>query len=219
MTYDFSARDLDLYFHSKGRSNVEAVDERQQLESLTREEKTLARTVATIQTKYDEAVAKKGKLQTDNTTNGEKKAELESKLTQLQSELASTRAELDKQQREYFLQQQMKAIRDELGGENVAEVKEMQKKGETKKWPDAAADIFKKGTEKLERMHPSTPDYSVVYNHLDLMLDLPWEEYTTDSYDLRKAKKVLDHDHYGMNKIKERILLNSWVLIDLERTS
>ena len=127
-------------------------------------------------------------------------AELKNKVTN------KTRAELDKQQREYFLQQQMKAIKDELGGDNVAEVKEMQKKAETKKWPAAAAEMFKKGVEKLERMHPSTPDYSVVYNHLDLMLDLPWNEYTTDSYDLRKAKKVLDHDHYGMNKIKDRIL-------------
>ncbi len=127
-------------------------------------------------------------------------AELKNKVTN------KTRAELDKQQREYFLQQQMKAIKDELGGDNVAEVKEMQKKAETKKWPAAAKDMFNKGVEKLERMHPSTPDYSVVYNHLDLMLDLPWEEYTEDSYDLKKAKKILDHDHYGMNKIKERIL-------------
>src|SRR5687767_8840700 len=66
--------------------------------------------------------------------------------------------------------------------------------------------MFQKGIEKLERMHPTTPDYSVVYNHLDLMLDLPWEEYTADKYDLRKAKKVLDRDHYGMDKVKERIL-------------
>ncbi len=127
-------------------------------------------------------------------------AELKNKVTN------KTRAELDKQQREYFLQQQMKAIKDELGGDNVAEVKEMQKRAETKKWNAAAKDMFNKGAEKLERMHPSTPDYSVVYNHLDLMLDLPWEEYTLDQYDLKKAKKVLDHDHYGMAKIKERIL-------------
>jgi len=66
--------------------------------------------------------------------------------------------------------------------------------------------MFDKGIEKLDRMHPSTPDYSVVYNHLDLMLDLPWEEYTQDEYDLKKAKKILDKDHYGMDKIKERIL-------------
>jgi ATP-dependent Lon protease len=127
-------------------------------------------------------------------------AELKNKVTN------KTRAELDKQQREYFLQQQMKAIKDELGGDNVAEVKEMQKKAESKKWTAAAKEMFNKGVEKLERMHPSTPDYSVVYNHLDLMLDLPWEDYTQDQYDLKKAKKVLDHDHYGMNKIKERIL-------------
>ena len=127
-------------------------------------------------------------------------AELKNKVTN------KTRAELDKQQRDYFLQQQMKAIKDELGGENVAEVKEMQKKAESKKWPAAAKEMFSKGVEKLERMHISTPDYSVVYNHLDLMLDLPWQEYTEDSYDLKKAKKILDHDHYGMQKIKERIL-------------
>ena len=127
-------------------------------------------------------------------------AELKNKVTN------KTRAELDKQQRDYFLQQQMKAIKDELGGENVAEVKEMQKKAEEKKWPAAAKEMFNKGVEKLERMHPSTPDYSVVYNHLDLMLDLPWADYTEDSYDLKKAKKILDNDHYGMQKIKERIL-------------
>ena len=127
-------------------------------------------------------------------------AELKNKVTN------KTRAELDKQQRDYFLQQQMKAIKDELGGENVAELKEMQKKAETKKWPVTARDMFNKGVEKLERMHISTPDYSVVYNHLDLMLDLPWEDYTEDSYDLKKAKKILDNDHYGMQKIKERIL-------------
>lgn len=118
-----------------------------------------------------------------------------------------TRTELDKQQKEYFLQQQLKSIKEELGGDsNDREVKEMQKKAETKKWSTAAKEMFQKGVEKLERMHPSTPDYSVVYNHLDLLLDLPWEDYTEDNYDLKRAKKVLDEDHYGMNKIKERIL-------------
>lgn len=127
--------------------------------------------------------------------------------TELKNKVTNkTRAELDKQQREYFLQQQMKAIKDELGGDNVAEVKDMLKKAENKKWTAAAKEMFTKGVEKLERMHPSTPDYSVVYNHLDLMLDLPWNDYTEDSYDLKKAKKILDQDHYGMQKIKERIL-------------
>ncbi len=127
--------------------------------------------------------------------------ELKNKVT------TKTRTELDKQQREYFLQQQMKSIKEELGGDsNLQEIKEMQKKAEAKKWPAAAKEMFKKGVEKLERMHPSTPDFSVVYNHLDLMLDLPWEQYTEDHYELKKARKALDTDHYGMHKIKERIL-------------
>lgn len=128
-------------------------------------------------------------------------AELKNKVTN------KTRTELDKQQREYFLQQQMKSIKEELGGDsNDLEIQEMRKKAEAKKWSQAAAEMFQKGIEKLERMHPSTPDYSVVYNHLDLLLDLPWGEYTTDQYDLKKARKVLDHDHYGIHKVKERIL-------------
>ncbi len=137
-------------------------------------------------------------------------------LTLLQKELqfaelknqvnTKTRTEIDKQQREYFLNQQLKSIKDELGGDNNdKELREMRKKAENKKWPQAANDAFIKGIEKLERMHPSTPDYSVVYNHLDLMLDLPWDEVTDDKFDLKNAKKVLDIDHFGMQKIKERI--------------
>jgi ATP-dependent Lon protease len=128
-------------------------------------------------------------------------AELKNKVT------TKTKTELDKQQREYFLQQQLKSIKEELGGDaNDREIKEMQKKAETKQWPDAAREMFKKGIEKLERMHPSTPDYSVVYNHLDLMLDLPWYSYTEDLYDLKKARKILDNDHYGMDRVKERLI-------------
>ncbi|HTH31290.1 MAG TPA: LON peptidase substrate-binding domain-containing protein, partial [Lacibacter sp.] len=128
--------------------------------------------------------------------------------TELKNKVTNkTRTELDKQQRDYFLQQQMKSIKEELGGDaNDLEILEMKKKAESKKWSDAAKEMFRKGIEKLERMHPSTPDYSVVYNHLDLMLDLPWGDYTNDQYDLKKAKKVLDHDHYGIQKVKERIL-------------
>jgi ATP-dependent Lon protease len=128
-------------------------------------------------------------------------AELKNKVT------TKTKTELDKQQREYFLQQQLKSIREELGGDsNDRELSEMKKAGENKKWPAAAKELFQKEIEKLERMHSSTPDYSTVYNHVDLMLDLPWDDYTQDSYDLKKAKKILDNDHYGMHKIKERIL-------------
>jgi ATP-dependent Lon protease len=127
--------------------------------------------------------------------------ELKNKVT------TKTKTELDKQQRDYFLQQQLKSIREELGGDaNDREIQEMKKKAELKKWTSAAKELFQKEIEKLERMHSSTPDYSTVYNHVDLMLDLPWEEFTKDNYDLKKAKKVLDNDHYGMHKIKERIL-------------
>ena len=127
-------------------------------------------------------------------------AELKNKVT------ASARTEIDKQQREYFLQQQLKSIKDELGGDNDLEIAEMKKKAEQKKWSDAAKELFNSNIEKLERMHPSTPDYSVVYNHTDFLLNLPWDEYTDDNYDLNRAQEVLEHDHYGMKKIKERIL-------------
>jgi ATP-dependent Lon protease len=132
----------------------------------------------------------------------------ELQFVELKNKVANkTRTEIDKQQRDYFLQQQLKSIKDELGGDpNEREVADMKKKAEGKKWPEAAKKLFQNGLEKLERMHPSTPDYSVVYNHLDLLLDLPWEEYTSDNYDLKNAKKVLDADHYGMGKIKNRIL-------------
>lgn len=127
--------------------------------------------------------------------------ELKNKITN------KTKGELDKQQREYFLNQQLKAIKDELGGDsNERELKDLQKRAESKKWSQAAADMFTKGIERLERMHPTTPDFSVTYNHLDLMLDLPWEEYTEDIYDLKRARTILDDDHYGMDKIKDRIL-------------
>jgi ATP-dependent Lon protease len=157
----------------------------------------------------------KDKQQLLEINNLRARAEVLLKLLQVELQLAElknkitnkTKADLDKQQREYFLQQQLKSIKEELGGDtNDREIREMQRKAEQKKWPEAAADLFRKGAEKLERMHPSTPDYSVVYNHLDLMLDLPWQDYTKDSYDLKKAQKVLDQDHYGMDKIKERIL-------------
>lgn len=132
----------------------------------------------------------------------------ELQLVELKNEITNkTRADIDKQQREYFLQQQMKSIREELGGDpNEREINDLQKRAEGINWPEAAQELFKKDIEKLQRMHPSTPDYSVIYNHCDLMLDLPWGVYTEDSYDLKKAQKILDDDHYGMHKIKDRIL-------------
>lgn len=132
----------------------------------------------------------------------------ELQFAELKNKVATkTRTELDKQQKDYFLQQQLKSIKEELGGDtNDREIAEMKKKAEQKKWPDAAKTLFNSGIQKLERMHASTPDYSVVYNHLDLLLELPWQEYSEDNYDLKNALKVLDADHYGMKKIKERIL-------------
>lgn len=132
----------------------------------------------------------------------------ELQLLELKNEITNkTRADIDKQQREYFLQQQLKSIREELGGEpNDREIRDLQKRAEEVKMSEDAKEVFKKNIEKLERMHPSTPDYSVIYNHLDLLLDLPWGVFTEDSYDLKRAQKVLDHDHYGMEKIKDRIL-------------
>jgi len=120
---------------------------------------------------------------------------------------SKTRVEIDKQQRDYFLQQQLKSIKDELGGDNNdREIAEMKKKAEAKKWNEAAKKLFADNIAKLERMHHHSPDYSTIYNHCDLMLSLPWEDYTADNYDLKNAKKVLDNDHYGMQKIKSRIL-------------
>lgn len=134
--------------------------------------------------------------------------QIELQMVELKNEITNkTRGELDKQQREYFLQQQLKSIKDELGGDpNERELKDLQKRAEGMNWSNAAKDLFEKNIQKLERMHSSTPDYSVIYNHLDLMLDLPWNQYTDDSYDLNKAEKILNNEHYGMDKIKDRIL-------------
>jgi ATP-dependent Lon protease len=129
-------------------------------------------------------------------------------MAELKNEITNkTRGEIDKQQREYFLQQQLKSIKEELGGDpNERELRDLQKRAEDVKLTEAARELFNKNIQKLERMHPSTPDYSVIYNHLDLILDLPWETYTEDKYDLKRAQKVLDNDHYGMDKIKDRIV-------------
>ena len=159
-----------------------------------------------------EIVNKQGLLEENNISLKAEKLiqylQQELQFVELKNKVANkTRTEIDKQQRDYFLQQQLKSIKDELGGDaNDRELAEMKKKAENKKWPESAKKLFQNGLEKLERMHSSTPDYSVVYNHLDLILDLPWEEYTDDNYDLKNAKKVLDNDHYGMGKIKYRIL-------------
>lgn len=117
------------------------------------------------------------------------------------------RADIDRQQREYLLQQQLKSIREELGGDpNDREIKDLQKRSEEIELSEPARELFDRSIQKLERMHPSTPDYSVIYNHLDLILDLPWKKYTEDQFSMSQAESLLNNQHYGMHKIKERIL-------------
>ena len=117
------------------------------------------------------------------------------------------RTDIDKQQREYFLQQQMRAIKEELGADSPdLEIVNLRKKGAKKKWPEEAAKQFNKELDRLMRINPASPDYSVGLNYVQLMLDLPWSNYSKDNFDLKRAKKILDHDHYGLEKIKKRIL-------------
>ncbi len=117
------------------------------------------------------------------------------------------RHELDRQQREYFLNQQMRVIQDELGGnpadQDVAALRERAKK---KHWKESVAEIFEKELQKLQRYSTQSPDYSVQLNYLDLMLSLPWNEFSKDNLNVNHARKVLDRDHYGIEKVKERIL-------------
>ena len=120
---------------------------------------------------------------------------------------SKTREDLDEQQREYFLQQQIKNIKEELGtGEGSPERKELLEKAEKKKWPEEIKAVFQKELSKLDTLNQQSPDYSVQLGYLQTMVSLPWNEYTKDDLDLSRAKKILDRDHYGMEKVKERIL-------------
>ena len=115
--------------------------------------------------------------------------------------------DIDKQQREYFLHQQMKTIQDELGGNPTdEEIKELEELAETKEWNANVREIFNKELNKLKRLNPSSPDYSVQSNYLREMLDLPWNHLSEDNLDLEHARQVLDADHFGLEKVKERIL-------------
>lgn len=115
--------------------------------------------------------------------------------------------DIDKQQREYFLHQQMKTIQDELGGNPTdEEIKELEELSKSKEWNDKVKETFTKELNKLKRLNPASPDYSVQSNYLREMLDLPWNHYSKDNLDLNHAKEVLDADHFGLEKVKERIL-------------
>lgn len=124
-----------------------------------------------------------------------------------------TREDMNQQQKEYFLQQQIKTIQEELGGNTQQiEIDEFRKKAVTKKWSASVAETFEKEVQKLERLNPQSPDYSVQYGYLQTILELPWGEYTKDNFNLPHAQKVLDRDHFGMEKVKERIIEHLAVL-------
>ena len=116
------------------------------------------------------------------------------------------KSEIDQQQREYYLNNQLRTIQEELGMDDAEEFDRFKERAAAKKWPKEVADIFEKELAKLEKYNPSSPDYSVQYNYLDFMLQLPWEEVSKDNLDLKHAQKVLDHDHYGLETVKERII-------------
>ncbi len=123
------------------------------------------------------------------------------------------KTDLDKQQREYMLNQQMKTIQDELGGNPVEqEINDLKEKAKDKKWNEDVAKFFEKEVNKLGRLNPAAGEYSVQYTFCQTLLELPWNEYTKDNFDLKNASKVLDEDHYGLEKVKERILEHLAVL-------
>lgn len=129
---------------------------------------------------------------------------------QIQSKV---KIDIDKQQREYFLNQQMKQIQEELGGNSIdQEIDEMKARAAKKKWAKKISDHFNKELEKLGRMNPSAGEYSVQMNYLDVLLELPWGEFSKDNFDIKHAQKILDRDHFGLKKVKERILEHLAVL-------
>ncbi len=123
------------------------------------------------------------------------------------------KVDIDKQQREYFLHQQMKTIQEELGGTNYEqEIIDYKEKAKAKKWGKEVGEVFEKQLQKLQRMNPNAAEYSVQSNYIELLLDLPWNEFTKDNFNLKHAESVLEEDHYGLEKVKERILEHLAVL-------
>ncbi len=132
----------------------------------------------------------------------------ELQILELKDEIQNrVRTDIDKQQREYFLNQQIRAIQEELGSESPdKEIQNLRDKGNSKLWPAAVHQQFNKELDRLLRVNPASPDYSVGLNYVQLMLELPWDTYTTDNFDLQFAEKVLEEDHFGLEKVKKRIL-------------
>ncbi|WP_430814196.1 endopeptidase La [Carboxylicivirga sp. RSCT41] len=138
----------------------------------------------------------------------------EVQMQELKSDIQSkVKLDIDQQQREYMLQQQIKTIQDELGSSPIEqEIRDLKEKAKKKKWSKEVKDLFKKELDKLQRLNPAAGEYSVQHNYLQTLIDLPWNEYTKDNYDLNRAERILDRDHYGLDKVKERILEHLAVL-------
>ncbi len=132
----------------------------------------------------------------------------ELQMLELKNQIQSkVRTDLDKQQRDYFLNAQLKTIQEELGGNSSdLEYEALQLRGRKKKWAKPVNDHFSKELEKLGRMNPAAPDYSIQMNYLELLLDLPWNDFTKDNFDLKRAQRILDKDHFGLEKVKQRII-------------
>ena len=138
----------------------------------------------------------------------------ESQLLEIKMNIQNkAKAGIDRQQREYFLQQQMKTIQSELGGDTPEQdIEEFRKRAKEKKWGENVAKVFDKELRRLERTNQHSPDYSIQLNYIETLLDLPWNEYTKDNFNLKNAMKVLDSDHFGMEKVKDRIIEHLAVL-------
>src|SRR6056297_828472 len=132
----------------------------------------------------------------------------EVQMLELKNDIQSkVKSDLDQQQKEYMLQQQMKTIQDELGGSPLEkEIEELREKAKNKKWSKEVEETFNKELDKLQRLNPAAGEYSVQMNYLNTLLELPWNEFTTDNYDLKRAERILDEDHFGLENVKDRIL-------------
>ena len=138
----------------------------------------------------------------------------EQQMLELKQQIQSkVRVDIDKQQREYFLNQQLRTILEELGGTpNEQDVKELMEKAKNKKWSEEVAMVFDRELKKLERTNPQAAEYGIQLNYLQYLVDLPWNEYTKDNFDLKRAQRILDADHYGLEKVKDRIVEHLAVL-------
>jgi ATP-dependent Lon protease len=132
----------------------------------------------------------------------------ELQMLELKNQIQSkVKVDLDKQQRDYMLNQQLKTIQEELGNNpHEQEINDLNLRAKGKKWPETVAESFDKELNKLSRMNPAAMEYSIQLNYLEVMVDLPWQSYTSDNFDLKRAQRILDHDHFGLEKVKERII-------------